>query len=89
MHIEADPNVGTNANIVIADNDFGSLNQLNLNDRRASMIDVDYIDSFDRLTAYGNNIEQSTDDVYVYVCLDNTGQYKMLNNSVTFFTKAK
>ncbi len=82
MHIEADPNVGTNANIVIADNDFGSLNQLNLNDRRASMIDVDYIDSFDRLTAYGNNIEQSTDDVYVYVCLDNTGQYKMLQDNI-------
>lgn len=89
LHIEADPNVGTNANIVIADNDFGALEQLNLNDRRASMIDVDYIDSFDRLTAYGNNIKQGTDDIYVYVCLDNAGQYKMLNNSVTFFTKAK
>lgn len=89
LHIEADPYVGTNAKIVIAGNDFGSLNQLNLNDRRASMIDVDYIDSFEQLTAYGNNIDHGTDNIYVYVCLDNAGQYQMLNNSITFFTKSE
>ena len=86
LHIESTAAAlegGCTADVLIANNNFGKKATVS-----ESLIDVDFIDYENHLTAYGNTFEDGTAiDSDIFVC--NAYPSQVMSNTYAFFTKAQ